>query len=180
MMTVLLILGIVILFVLPTLKDRVICAKKLIVIPALFAYLLYETLLGNFMLDPATYAVIVIAAIFGLGIGAWLRSSTAIKADRSKQLIFIPGGYLSLFTFSLIFIVQFIVGTIHTIDPSYLQSDVLSKQVLVFFLSLTSTITIGANLCLYYHYVICGTNTHLEENKQSLLEQLFTTRKAGS
>ncbi len=180
MITALIVLVIVILFVLPTLKDRVIRVKKLLIIPALFLYLLYDTLTSKFAIDSTAIVLIILAGIVGFGIGVYLRRATAVTADRNKELIWIPGGWLSLWTFLLIFVVQFATGYLHAVNPAYLLQNSAGEQSLMFILSLVSCITVGANLCLYYKYLNTKQVANLEQSNASILGQLLTRQHRKS
>jgi hypothetical protein len=149
--TVIMIVAIIIFAVLPTLKDRITSVRKLIITPAIFIVLFCKSVIENFSLDTTSIYVILLGTCLGIAIGVLIRRKTEIKADRDQQLIWLPGSYLSLVIFTLIFTVHFVIGYLQATNPVYL-TQASTKQVLLFLLAFTSNISLGASLCLYYKY----------------------------
>ncbi len=149
--TVLMILAIIIFVVIPSFKDRVVPVKKLLITPAIFMYLFYQTINENFMTNNW---MIAFGLLMGIATGVLIRRKTAIKSDKNKLLIWLPGSYQSLVTFILIFTVHFAIGYLRSTHPSYLTQASLGQQILLFLLSYVSSIAVGTNSLLYYKYLI--------------------------
>lgn len=147
--TMLMILAIIVFAVLPSLKDRVIPVKKLIITPAIFMYLFYQTIHENFFINDF---IIIIGLMTGIALGIFIRSNTFIKADKNQLLIWLPGSYLSLVIFALLFSLHFSVGYLQSVSPAYLTQASFGEYVLLFLMSCASSITIGANGILYFKY----------------------------
>lgn len=152
MWTVLMIVAIVLIAIIPSFKDRVLPVKKLMITPAVFMYLFYQTVNDNFSVHFSNSLIMIFGLVVGIAIGALMRRKTAIKSDKNKLLIWIPGSYLSLGIFVLIFSAHFIIGYLQSLDPTYLMQSSIGEQMLLFALSCTSSITIGANAVLYFKY----------------------------
>lgn len=150
--TLLMIVAIIVFAILPTFKDRVISVKKLLITPIIFIYLYCQTINKNFILQFADGWVIILGLIIGTLFGAFIRINTMVKADKTQSLIWLPGNYLGLFIFLLIFSVHFVIGYLQAVDPNYLKIDFV-EQILLFFLSCTSSVMIGSNSFLYYKYI---------------------------
>ena len=155
--TLLMIAGIIVLFIIPSFKDRVIPIKKMIIMPALFMYLLSQTISESFSLGFANIISIMVGIVVGSAIGIFIRINTTIKADKTQDLIWLPGSYLSLIIFPSIFLVHYLVGYIHAVSPSYLMQASIAACVLLFLLTATSSITVGTNLCFAMKYYFAST-----------------------
>ena len=148
---VLMIIAIIIYVVIPSFKDRVIPIKKLIITPAIFMYLFYQTVNENLITNNWTIAL---GLIVGTVIGILMRSKTSIRSDKNQLLIWLPGNYFSLVIFSLIFSIHFVIGYLKSVNPSYLTHVSSGEQILLFLISCVSSITVGANGILYCKYLI--------------------------
>ncbi|EKD71415.1 MAG: hypothetical protein ACD_46C00186G0003 [uncultured bacterium] len=153
--TVLMIAAIIILVVIPSFKDRVMPVKKLLITPAIFMYLFYQTIDESFNISLIHHPMIIGGLITGIAIGILIRSKTVIKSDKHKQLIWLPGSYLSLFIFMLIFSIHYVIGYLQAVYPNYLTQTSFGVQVLLFFISSASSMIIGANGLLYAKYLMC-------------------------
>ena len=154
--------AILIFLILPGLKTRVLSVKKLIIMPAIFIYLNYDSLQKHFHIHLNDYFILMIGAIVGIGIGAYCRKNTIIRADHEKQLIEIAGSYFGLIMFIIIFAVHFAIGWIDSINPGYLFQASLYQAILMFLLTASSALSVGANAMLFYKY---------HKTNQSLLEK---------
>ena len=152
--TVLMIAAIIFFVIIPSFKDRVIPVKKLIITPAIFMYLFYQTVAENFNTPFTNNWIIVLGFIVGIGVGILIRANTSIKADKNQFLIWLPGNYLSLVIFLLIFATHFTIGYLQSVNPNYLVQTSSGEQILLFITSCVSSITIGANALLYCKYLM--------------------------
>ena len=164
--TILMILAILYFLVIPSFKTGVFSVKKLMIAPAIFLYMNYESLQRHFHIHIQSMDSVLILAgiIFGVMIGAFLRKNTLIRADREKSLIEVPGSYFSLVIFIAIFSVHFVIGYLESVSPGYLLQVSLAEQGLMFLLTLSSCMSIGSNGCLFYKYHTT-TSTQLAEPK---------------
>ena len=96
--------------------------------------------------------MIILGLVVGTGIGILLRSGIAIKADKNQQLVWLPGSYLSLITFLIIFAAHFVVGYLQAVVPGYLQQQSFGELLVLFALTVASGLTVGTNLCVYIKY----------------------------
>lgn len=149
--TVLMIAAIIFFVVVPSFNDRVIPVRKLIITPAIFMYLFYQSINENFIINNW---IIAFGLMTGIIIGILIRSKTIVKSDKNQQLIWLPGSYLSLVTFSLIFSVHFLIGYLQSVDPSYLKQTSSGEQLLLFIMSCVSSIALGANSLLLCKYLL--------------------------
>lgn len=138
--------------ILPGLKKRVLPVKKLIIMPAIFVYLNYDSIQKHFHIHLNDFIILIISAIVGIAIGAYCRKNTTIRADHEKQLIEVAGGYFGLIMFIIIFAIHFAIGWIQSVSPGYLFQAGLYQTLLMFLLTSSSALSIGANAMLFYRY----------------------------
>lgn len=150
--TIIMLAAIIKFMIIPSLSTRSMPIKRLILTPAVFMYLFYQTLTASFALSPVVIIYTLAGIAAGLTAGALLRCQTQIIADKHNQLITLPGSYLSLVTFTLIFAVHYWVGYHEAVYPHYFQMISQTTLLTIFALALTSSISAGANLILYYKY----------------------------
>lgn len=146
------ILAILFFFILPGLKTRVFRVKKLLIMPAVFIYLNYDSIQRHFHIHASDYALLIVALIVGIAIGAYCRKNAKIRADQQKQLIEVAGSYFGLIMFIAIFAVHFVIGYMHSVNPGYLLQPSMYQEILMFLLTATSALSIGASSMLYYRY----------------------------
>src|SRR3990167_3713215 len=158
-LTIVMIAAILIFLILPGLKTRVVSVKKLAIMPAVFIYLNYDSLQRHFHLHSSDYFILILGLIFGVSIGAYCRKNTVIRADHQKLLIEIAGSYFGLMLFIAIFAVHFAIGYLDSVNPGYLLQSGLYQNSLMFLLTLSSALSIGASGMLYYKY---QNTTHCE------------------
>lgn len=151
-LTIAMITAILIFLILPGLKTRVLSVKKLLIMPAIFIYLNYDSLQRHFHIHLTDYFILIIGAIVGIGIGVYCRKNTAIRADHQKQLIEIAGSYFGLIMFIIIFAIHFAIGWIDSVSPGYLFQAGVYQTTLMFLLTASSALTVGANVMLFYKY----------------------------
>ena len=84
MITLIIVFAIVIFLVIPSLKDRVLPVKKLVLMPIIFLYFLYSTITQSFALRTNSFMMITAGIILGVLLGIILRSRSKIGADREK------------------------------------------------------------------------------------------------
>lgn len=150
--TILLIIAVIVFLIIPSFKDRNMPIKRLIIMPAMFIYLLYQTSTENFSSGLTSASIMVFGLMVGTVIGAFMRRNAAITADKQQKMIGIPGGYTSLIVFLLIFSAHFLVGYLHAVDPQALIQEGTTAWAVLFLLSATAGLTVGTSLCLYIKY----------------------------
>ncbi|HLB55870.1 MAG TPA: hypothetical protein VJK30_00870 [Coxiellaceae bacterium] len=150
---IIMLLAIIYFVIIPSFKTRVFHVKKLIIMPAVFMYLNYQSVTENFHIQISDYGIITLALIAGILIGALLRKNTTVKSNIEKKLIELPGSYFSLIIFLAIFAVHFVIGYLQSVNPTYLLQASFSEATLLFLLTASSSMTIGANAVLFYKYV---------------------------
>jgi hypothetical protein len=151
--TILLLLAIIYFVIVPSFKTRVFYIKKLLMMPAIFLYMSYDTATHNFTIHAYDYVVILIGFVIGAGIGMALRQDITVKADHAQQLIELPGSFFSLFIFIAIFTVHYLIGYVHAVSPSYLLHFGIGQQVLFLLLAAASSLTVGSNGVVYTKYL---------------------------
>ncbi len=149
---ILMIAAIIIFLVIPSLKERIVLIKKLIITPIIFLYLLFNDVTTIFYLNVNSRMLLILGLALGIGIGMFIRHNTKVKIDLINKSIRIPGTYLNLIVFILIFSVHFAIGYLQAVNPQIFHSTNLIEQSLLFLLAVTSSITLGASICLYYKY----------------------------
>lgn len=151
---ILIVIGVIVFFVIPSFQDRVVPVKKIIIMPAIFVYLLFTSGVKDFSVGPETTAIMIAGLAFGGLIMAYFRKDLTIKADKEKQLIGIPGGYASLIIFVAIFSIHFAVGYLQSANPSFLIQNNQAGKFLLFLLASASGLSIGNALMLYkkFHF----------------------------
>jgi len=147
------ILAIIVYLVLPSLKNRIVSVKRLLVMPAVFSYLLYQTITEDFSLNLHSEILLILGLIAGIVIGMSVKMQTEIKADRNEKLVWLPKTYFNLIMFLLIFSVHFVIGYLQVVDPLFFHQITMSSQILMFALAMVSSVMIGSNLCVYYKYL---------------------------
>lgn len=160
MFTVILIIAIVILLVIPTLKDRNFHIRKLLIIPFVFMWLLYDSIHQQFHITADSTWIITESLIAGTLIGAAMRLKTKVVADHQKKLIFLKGSYFGVVLFSLIFIAHFFAGYMQGVYPQAVTSGNLENLVLMV-LCTASALSVGQSGMLYYKYLSAKPNTRL-------------------
>ena len=151
--TLILIACIIIFVVIPSLNDRTIPIKKLLIGPAIFVYLFYESLWKYFPVFSVSYGAIALGVILGVLLGYLLRKSTTIVANHAEQTITVKGSFFTLILFLVIFVVNFVVGYLKAVNPSFFAEASFQNQLLLFALTLVSCLSIGSNGCLYMKYL---------------------------
>lgn len=63
---IIMLLAIIYFVIIPSFKTRVFSVKKLIIMPALFMYMNYESVRTNFHIHPSTYGIITLGLIAGI------------------------------------------------------------------------------------------------------------------
>jgi len=139
--------------ILPSLQERTIRVKKLMIMPAIFSYMLYQTITKTFYLDLSGQLFLMLGLGAGIIIGILLRQNTIVKADRREELICLPGTWINLVMFVLIFCVHYIIGYLQSVSPHFFHQSTNGEISLLFLLACVSSISIGANSCLYYKYL---------------------------
>ncbi len=150
--TILMLLAIIWFLIIPSLKERTFPVKKLIILPLVFMYLLYNSIEKNFVLFHSSYAVIVAGVIAGVIIGHIVRRNATLTADKQNELISLPGSFVSLIMFVLIFSVHFAIGWMASATPGYFQHSGNVQLLLLFLMTAFSSLTLGLNGTLYYKY----------------------------
>lgn len=150
---IIMLLVIIYFFIIPSFKTRIFSVKKLIIMPAIFMYMNYESVRKNFHIHSLTYWIIALGLIMGVVIGMLLRKNARIRSDKTKLLIELAGSFFSLWIFLIIFSVHFVIGYLQSVNPTYLLQPSIGEQIILFLLTCTSSMTIGANGMLFYKYM---------------------------
>lgn len=151
--TIIMIAAIIYFVVLPSFKDRVIPVKKLLIAPAMFMYMLDQAIHHNFNTAIQNNWLVIMGISIGIIAGILLRMNTEVKSDREQGLIWLPGTYVTLVTFLLIFSVHFIVGYFQSVNPLFLTQTSPGESILLFMMSLVSSLNIGSNGILFLKYL---------------------------
>lgn len=149
--TVIMILAILIFAILPTLKNRIISVRKLLITPIIFLLLLCHAL-NDFNLQITDIPLLLLSVIIGIVCGILLRRQTVVKTDKQNALIALQGSYQSLFIFLLLFSIHFIIGYITNVQPHYVATHQSIRDILLFSLTACSNLMIGGNLLLFFRY----------------------------
>lgn len=157
--TVMMLAAIIIFLIIPSLKSRELPLKRLIILPAVFLYFLQNTLTENFHLAWNDYPILITGCLFGIGTGIMIRYSTPMQIDKQAQTIRLPGTYLNVVVFILIFALHYFMGYTHAVHPEFFNHSSMSLQVLLFLLAYTATILPGGNLVLFYRYTTAREQT---------------------
>lgn len=147
------ILAIIWFVIIPSFKTRTMPVKKLAITPAIFMYLLYRTVTQTFYLDTTGKLCLILALAAGIIIGVLMRLRTNVTADKQREMISLPGTWINLITFILIFCAHYAVGYLKAVSPEVLQQTGLTAITLLFVLTCASSISLGASACLYYKYI---------------------------
>jgi hypothetical protein len=150
--TIIMIAAIIIFLIVPSMKDRTVSIKKLTITPLVFLYLLYETITENFHLDQTGLLVIGFGLLAGTIIGILVRHRTAVIVDKQTFSIKLPGSYVNLVMFIVIFSVHYVIGYQEAVNPEFFQQISLSCYSILFLLTMASALSAGMNLCLFYKY----------------------------
>jgi len=150
--TMIMIFAAVVFMVIPSLKDRVVPIRQLTLAPVIFLYFFYQSVIENFHLNIFNESVIVLGLVIGIIVGVFLRKPTRVVVDKNARLIALPGTYINLIMFSLIFITHFIIGYLKSVHPMIFTYDNTGAMVLLFMLACVSSISLGGNSCLYVKY----------------------------
>jgi hypothetical protein len=150
--TILMLAAVVYFYILPTRKDRIIPVKKLIIMPLFFLIMFYTTVISYFTWDAIIAAVTAAGLIAGIFFGVLLRAKTLINTDKVRQLIALPGSYLNIINFVIIFMLHFVLGYVQAVYPHWLAQESVEKNLLLFLLAGTSALNTGMSSCLFYKY----------------------------
>ena len=149
--TIIMLIVIIVVAVLPALKDRVFHVKRLLISPVIFSILLYSTIHRQFSLDMYSIAVISVAAVIGVTLGALLRWNAEVAADREQQLIALKGSYFSLFLFLVIFAAHFVAEFWLGMNAAVSQPG-LSQFIILGLLCGSSCLSAGVASRRFYQY----------------------------
>lgn len=148
---ILMLILIVVFLIIPSFKDRIISVRKLAIMPAVFMCLFYFKITETFHISILSW-YILLGLVFGVAGGILIRSKTPVIADKNRSLIKLPGSFLNLMIFIMIFSVNFVIGYFNSVSPGYFSSVNMTSETLFFLLSFASSLTVGASLCLYMKY----------------------------
>jgi hypothetical protein len=140
-------------FILPTLKNRVVAVNKIFIMPGIFLYFFFSSIMEIFHWSNSTIYLIVPGIAAGVLAGILLRIPTAITADRARRQIAMPGSYLNLGIFLLIFGVHFILGYLQAVNPDWILTMPVEKNIMLLILAFASTVNSGMSICLFYKYL---------------------------
>jgi hypothetical protein len=150
--TIIMIAAIIFFLIIPSLKDRTVSIKKLTITPLVFLYLLYETITDKFHLDQTGLMVIGLGLLAGTLIGILVRNRTAVAVNKQTLSINLPGSYINLVMFVVIFSVHYLIGYQEAVNPAFFQQISMSYYSILFLLTMASALSAGMNLCLLYKY----------------------------
>lgn len=150
--TILMILAIIIFVIVPGFKPRFMPVKKLLIMPVVFMYLFYDSASSNFPLNLKSYAIIALGILLGIAIGVSTRIGVKVTANRGQHTIGLPGSYMGLVVFLVIFAVHFAIGYLQATQPKFFASVSNPELGMLFLLAMVSSMTVGTSACLYYKY----------------------------
>jgi hypothetical protein len=160
LMTLLLIMLIVFAVVIPSLQDRTITLKRLLLTPAIFMFMLYINVNKNFVLTPANKEIIVAGALVGIIVGMLMRLTAEVKADKQSYMIWIKGNLTNAAIFFSLFIIHFTMKYLRFNHPGYFITDGYYAPAILFGLAAVTCLTIGSNLCILIKF-FCQDSTRL-------------------
>jgi len=143
---------IIVVFIIPSFKDRTISLKKLIVMPAVFSYTAYTNMTKHYQFTEYAIVVTMVAGIIGIVLGLLMRAHAQVIADRENQLIHLKGSYNSLLIFIAIFAAHFAQGYTIAVAPQLLNHSTIGLCILAAMVA-TTCLSIGSNGALFLHYL---------------------------
>ena len=155
--TFILVVAIIVFAVIPTLKERQVSIARLFVSPLLFLYLFTRVVDDNFTTDAFHRLIITLGMVCGTALGIALRWNT-VMTPVGKNKIKIPGSLINLTTFLFLFVIHTVIEYTHAVNPVRLSQDGNFAATLLFILAFFSTISLGANMCLYSRHVMRTAN----------------------
>lgn len=134
-----------------TQQDKVMRLKKLVVLPLLFYYFLYETLQKHYpALSSSAYAGIVTGIVLGIAFGFIVKMPVNIKADKEQALVLIPASWLSAIVLLIVVGLKFGIGYLIATYPGIASGGM--QFIIVGVLAFASSIIAGSNLCYLMKY----------------------------
>lgn len=163
--TIIMIIAIVVFAILPSLKSRTVPIKKLIIVPAIFAYFCYQTINETFVINNFSFLFIILGLLIGISIGAIMRYRTPIQVNKEQKTIALSGSYFNLVLFILIFSVHYIIGYLQAVVPVFFQQAHFQADMLLFLLICVSSLSIGSNASLFIRYCLSSPGILLAESR---------------
>lgn len=155
--TIIMIAAIIYYLVIPSLKARTIPLKRLIITPIIFMYFFYQSLNTDFHSSSATILFSSLGVMTGIVIGMWTQRNTLVEANHEKQMIHLPGTYVSLIVFTLLFSIHYWIDYHEANNPDYFVGTTICNMAILFSYAVFSSISAGSNLLLYYKFTTSAT-----------------------
>lgn len=98
-------------------KTRVVSLKKLFVLPAIFLAMSVNTFISSVQIHFLTISAYLLSLLLGIGGGWMLVQQQDLKIDKQRDLIQIPGSWVTLVLTLIIFAAKYYFGYALATDP---------------------------------------------------------------
>ena len=133
-------------------KTQVVPFAKMAIIPAVFTGLSIYTIVTSIGINGLTVTTWVAAILAGVAIGWRLLRGVAIRVDRDKYLIEIPGSWRTLILIIIIFSCKYFFGYMAGAQPMMLKNTFFDVT-MILVSGITSGMFIGNFLYYGQHYL---------------------------
>lgn len=127
--------------------------KQLIILPVALAWMSLHGLWQSLALTYHSLWTYAIGLLIGFSVGFMQLRHAQIRADKSQNLIEIPGDWTYLVFILVFFIIEFIINYAIAVDTSIAHSAFLVAFIL-FISSVLVGIAVGRNSCYLYKFML--------------------------
>lgn len=142
-------------------QDKVMPLKKLLFLPGLSLYFLYDSLTTHFSLNATDMAVLAVGLLLGAGIGYGVMSAVQVRADKEQLLLFIKGSWTAAGMFVVILAAKIGIGYFMQINP-YIGMQFSTVQLLLVLIASTASGLPAGQSLVYYSKYQAAASEHLE------------------
>lgn len=144
-------------------KTCVVSMKKMVILPLIFTALSIHTMIASFRVTATIFLIWFFSIALGSLIGYLLVRHFPYRVDKKKQLIEMPGTWLTLIFILLIFFAKYFFGYEISADPMLLKNTVF-EFALLGTSGVVTGLFIGRLIC-YLNEFRVGQSVDLKETK---------------
>lgn len=133
-------------------KDRVMPVKKLLFLPGLSLYFLYDSLTTHFTLNTVDMVSVAGGLLVGAAIGYVVRMGALIKSDKEQMLLLVKGSWTAVVMFSIILFTKIGIGYFMQTRPDVGMQFTTVQLMLVLVASLASGLPVGQSLIYFIKF----------------------------
>lgn len=133
-------------------RDKVMPLKKLLFLPGLSLYFLYDSVATHFTLNTVDMASIAGGLLVGAAIGYVVRMGAQIKSDKEQMLLWVKGSWTAAAMFTIILASKVGIGYYMKIKPDVGMHYTTVQLLLILAASLASGLPVGQSLIYFVKF----------------------------